>query len=122
MSTTGRLKTWKTYQAAWSAVDETQRRELLAQSVAPEIVYADPGSQTHGVDELSTRIAASQERFPGATFCDDSFLEHHDQGLFHWTMFAGDGAVFATGSSFGRFGGDGRLVQATGFFGPPTES
>ena len=122
MSKTDRLTIWKTYQAAWSAVDEAERRELLAKSVAPEIVYTDPGSQTHGADELVTRIAASQMQFPGATFRNDNFLGHHDQALFNWTMFAGDGRVFATGSSFARFGDDGRLVQATGFFGTPDKS
>jgi len=61
------------------------------------------------------RIAQSQQKFTGAYFRNDSFLEHHDQGLFLWTMYDKDGRAFVKGSSFGRFGTDGRLVQATGF-------
>ena len=34
-------------------------------------------------------------------------------------MYDGAGRVFVTGESFGRFGDDGRLVQATGFFEAP---
>lgn len=113
------LKTWNTYQSAWGPVGEAERRELLAKSVSDDIAYTDPGSQTRGVDALAARIAASQRMFPGACFRNDAFLAHHGQGLFHWTMVDGAGAVFVKGTSFGRFGEDGRLVQATGFFEVP---
>ena len=113
------LETWSTYQSAWRPIGEAERRELLARSVSDEILYTDPASQVRGVDALAERIAASQERFAGSRFHNDSFLEHHGQGLFHWTMYDADGAVFVKGSSFGRFGEDGRLTQATGFFEAP---
>ena len=92
---------------------------MLAQSVSDAISYTDPASQVEGVRALAARITASQARFPGCRFQNDSFLEHHDQALFNWTMYDADGAVFVKGSSFGRFGQDGRLVQATGFFKAP---
>lgn len=119
MNNEARLKTWNTYQSAWRSIGDDERRELLAQSVADDVVYTDPGSQVHGVDALAARIAHSQQTYPGAHFKNDSFLEHHDQGLFQWTMFGADDAVIARGASYGRFGDDGRLVQATGFFEPP---
>jgi len=119
VSNDAHLKTWNVYQSAWGPIDEEQRRSLLRQSVADDILYTDPGSQTHGLEELVARIEQSQQAFPGAHFENDSFLEHHDQGLFQWTMYDGKGAVFVKGSSFGRFGEDGRLVQATGFFTTP---
>ena len=110
------LKTWNRYQSAWGPMSDAQRRQLLEQSVANEIVYTDPASQVQGVEALVERIAASQAQYAGSHFQNDSFLEHHGQGLFHWTMYDAKGAVFVKGSSFGRFGDDGRLVQATGFF------
>lgn len=119
MNNQDHLNTWNIYQSAWGPVSEDERRERLSRSVSDTIVYTDPGSQVEGVDALATRIAASQEKFAGYTFRNDSFLEHHGQGLFHWTMYDASGAVFVKGSSFGRFGDDGRLVQATGFFEPP---
>lgn len=121
MNSEDRLKTWNIYQSAWGPIDEAERRGLLKQSVADEIVYTDPGSQTHSLDELVTRIGKSQEQFPGARFKNDSFLEHHDQGIFQRTMYDGRGEVFVKGASFGRFGEDGRLAQATGFFEAPTK-
>lgn len=68
------LKTWNTYQSAWGPIEEAERRELLAQSVADDILYTDPGSQTHGAAALAERIAASQRQFPGAHSRNDSFL------------------------------------------------
>jgi len=92
---------------------------LIEQSVAADCLYTDPGSQIQGRDALMIRISQTQLKFPGAYFRNDSFLEHHEQGLFRWTMYDGIGRVFVKGESFGRFGDDGRLVQATGFFDVP---
>ena len=118
MNNPDHLKTWNLYQAAWSAVPDRERRHLIEQSVSQNCVYTDPGSQAHGIDELIKRIEESQRTFPGAHFHNDDFLEHHDQGLFHWTMFDGENHVFVKGSSFGRFE-DELLVRATGFFKTP---
>jgi SnoaL-like domain len=122
MNSETHLKTWNTYQRAWGPVDESERTELLRGSVSDDILYTDPASQTHGVQELIARIAQTQQKFAGAYFRNDSFLEHHDQGLFFWTMYDGEGRVFVKGSSFGRFGADGRLTQATGFFEVPPKT
>ena len=119
MNSERHLQTWNIYQSAWGPVGVTERRSLLSRSVADDIVYTDPSSQMHGVDELVERIAASQRQFAGARFENNSFLEHHGQGLFHWTMYNGAGEIFVRGTSFGRFGEDGRLIQATGFFQRP---
>jgi SnoaL-like domain len=115
------LKTWNAYQRAWGPVHESEREELLRLSVSEDVLYTDPSSQTHGLQELMARIAQSQAKFTGAYFENDSFSEHHDHGLFRWTMYDRDGQVFVRGTSFGRFGADGRLVQATGFFEVPTK-
>lgn len=110
------LQTWNVYQSAWAPISDEERRELLRRSVSDDIVYTDPGSQVLGADALAERIAKSQEQFPGARFRNDSFIAHHGQGLFQWTMLNGEGADTVKGSSYARFGEDGRLVQATGFF------
>ncbi|HVX79159.1 MAG TPA: nuclear transport factor 2 family protein [Bradyrhizobium sp.] len=115
------LKTWNAYQRAWGPVLETEREELLRSSVSDDILYTDPSSQIHGLHELMVRIAQSQRTFTGAYFRNDSFLEHHNEGLFSWTMYDKDGRVFVKGTSFGRFGADGRLVKATGFFAVPSK-
>ena len=110
------LETWKVYQSAWAPIGDAERRELLARSVADDIVYTDPASPVQGAAALAERIGNSQEQFPGARFRNDSFLEHHGQGLFSWTMLDGKGSEAVKGASYARFDADGKLVQATGFF------
>ncbi|WP_246554004.1 nuclear transport factor 2 family protein [Bradyrhizobium ottawaense] len=87
MNDEARLKTWNAYQAAWGPVGESERRRLLEQSVAADCVYTDPGSQVAGREALMARIGQTQLKFPGACFRNDSFLEHHEQALFRWTMY-----------------------------------
>jgi SnoaL-like domain len=120
MSSDGRLTIWTSYQAAWGPVADEVRQRLLAESVGDDFLYTDPSSQVHGRGALAARIAVTQQAFAGAYFENDSFLAHHDQGLFHWTMYHRDGRPFVKGTSFARFGADGRLVQATGFFEAPS--
>ncbi len=110
------LKIWNVYQSAWAPIGEAEWRDLLRQSVSDDIVYTYPTSKVHGMEALAERIGKTKEQFPGARFRNDSFLEHNGQGLFQWTMLNGEGAEALKGSSFARFGEDGRLVQATGFF------
>ena len=112
--------TWEAYQSAWSDIPTDERRRILSRSVADDCVYSDPTDLCHGVDELITHIEGSQKKVPGARFRNDKLLVHHDQAMSNWTMFDGNGATVATGTSYARFRGDGRLVQMTGFFEPKT--
>lgn len=113
-----KLETWKTYQAAWSDMPDDDRRALLSRSVTDDCIYSDPTDSCDGVDALIAHIEGSQKKIPGARFQNDKFLDHHEQGLSEWTMFDGKGTVVATGTSYARFGGDGRLTHMTGFFEP----
>ena len=89
---------------------------LIVQSVDADICYIDPGSAVRGLDALLAKIQESQTKFPGAYFKNDTFLEHHDSGLFHWTMYDAQGTPKVKGSSYGAFGAGGKLRQASGFF------
>ena len=112
------LSTWKTYQAAWSDISAEERKELLRDSVSANCVYADPTAECRGIDELISKIEDSQKQYPGASFENTKFLDHHDQGLSNWTMHDATGGTVAVGTSYARFGQDGLLVQMTGFFEP----
>jgi hypothetical protein len=110
------LAAWHTYQAAWSGVTEAERQRMLDESVAPDCVYTDPTSVSHGHRELTAKMQATQRNFPGATFANDKFVHHHGQAISNWTMFDGNGNAIFTGTSYARYGEDGRLAQMTGFF------
>lgn len=110
------LSTWNMYQAAWSDISDSERQKLLTRSVAENCVYTDPTSECHGHKELIAKIKRSQQLRPGVSFKNDKFLDHHDQGLSHWTMYDASGKAILTGMSYARFGEDGRLTHMTGFF------
>ena len=112
------LATWNTYQAAWASPSAEERQQQLSRSVAAEAVYTDPTAECHGLAALVAHVEQSRQHYPGASFRNDKFLAHHDQALAWWTMRAADGSTLATGTSYARFGADGRLTQMTGFFSP----
>jgi len=84
-------------------------------SVAEDCIYNDPAKQCHGYVELTAKITDSERKYPGATFRNERFLEHHDQALINWMMLDGMGDQFVPGSSYVQFGDDGRLTLMTGF-------
>ena len=65
MNNTMCLKLWNMYQSAWETIALDERPRLLEESVAPDILYTDPTSQTHGLDELVEHIGQFQSQFSG---------------------------------------------------------
>jgi hypothetical protein len=110
------LATWTAYQSAWSAVSDDKRQQMLDDSVAPDCVYTDPVSISRGHRELTAKMQATQRNFPGATFRNDTFAQHHGQAISSWTMLDRNGTAIFIGTSYARYGDDGRLAQMTGFF------
>ena len=90
----------------------------ITDSVSPDCVYTDPASVSRGHRELTAKMQATQRNFPGARFRNDKFAQHHGQAVSSWTMLDGTGSAIFTGTSYARYGDDGRLAQMTGFFEP----
>lgn len=118
MSIDKQLENWNTWQAAWADIPADERRAMLAASVAPEAVYTDPTSISHGYDEITAKVLAAQVNFPGCTFRPDKFHAHHGQAISEWTMLDGTGKPIFVGVSHARFASDDRLSSMIGFFEP----
>ena len=110
--------TWATYQRAWEDVSSAERQDLLKESVTDDCIYTDPTGQTHTRAELVAYIEKFRESMPTGSFQNHKFLEHHDQSLAEWVLLQ-NGADFQPGSSWARFGEDGRITNVTGFFATP---
>ena len=108
--------TWTTYQDAWADVTPAERQSLLSRSVAEDCVFADPSTEGHGLKALTAHIEQFQKLYPGASFKTPKLPEHHGQALAEWKMYGKDGAELSSGTSFARFGEDGRLTHLIGFF------
>ena len=112
---TANARSWDVYQAAWARISDDQRRALVDASVAEEAVYSDPAGPRVGREALIAYVRAAQEKTPGVWFRQTLFLEHHQQAFSRWERLSADGAAPVVGSSYARFGPDGRLVQMAGF-------
>ena len=118
MADDGQRETWRTYQAAWEEVSGDERRRLLRDSVAPHCRYSDPAGECEGIEALAVRIERARDEAPGISFRNDEFRSHHQQCVAVWRRLAATGAADFVGTSYGRFGADGRLVQISGFPAP----
>jgi hypothetical protein len=107
------------YAAAWYAADDGERHALLERAWAEGGTYCDPTATVRGREALGVHIAGFQQRWPGHRIELTSGVDEHDGHLrFEWRMLDPDGAVALVGIDFGSLGGDGRLEQIVGFFGP----
>jgi hypothetical protein len=118
MSTEKQLENWNTWQAAWADIPAEQRQSMLEKSIAPEVMYTDPDSVSHGFEEITAKIVKAQENFPGCTFRQEKFHAHHRQAISEWTMLNGEGQPIFIGVSYAQFADDDRLTSMIGFFAP----
>jgi len=85
-------------------IHETEREELLRSSVSDNILYTDPSSQTHGLQELMVRIGAIAAEVHGRILQKRQLSRASRPGTLPLDMYDKDGRAFVKGSSFGRFG------------------
>jgi hypothetical protein len=108
-----------TYLSAYGESDGRRRKQLIADSFAPDATLADPPLDAvghHGLDEM---FVAVQTQFPGHTFRRSSGIdEHHGVARYEWELVAADGTVSVSGTDVVRFDADDKLASVVGFFGP----
>jgi hypothetical protein len=107
---------WASYLAAYSDIADIERRQLLEQSVADDMMFTNPGGQGETRAALIAHIENFQKTMPGTYFSTEKVFVHHDELLAIWAMHKPDGANVATGYNFVRPGEDGRFTYMAGFF------
>jgi hypothetical protein len=106
---------WNRYAAIWSSDPDTRSSELAA-CLADDVNYCDPNGLVAGRPAISAYMGGFQLSAPGAKFCIDKVIHHHDRTLAHWTLYGPGDNALQTGTSFGQLDDDGRLRSITGFF------
>ena len=107
---------WNDYLEAYGNVLPEERRRLLQKSLSDDVVSTNPAEETEGFEGLLVHVEQFQQRLPGAYFKLNKLLFHHEQALAEWTLYKSDGSALRTARTYGRFDGQGRLKQLTGFF------
>ena len=105
------------YIAAWNETDARRRRDLVARTWTEEGSYLDPLVHGDGHDEISSMMAAVQQRFPGYRFRLAGGIDAHNGRVrFRWEAGGEAGSpLYFAGTDFATLAGDGRFVSVTGF-------
>lgn len=111
-------ETWKNWYGAWAEPDADKRRSLLERCCTEDFTYADDYTTLEGLDMLSLHIANCLKFMPGmtveqagpATVC-------RGQVLVPWRSAGAEGMRAFAGQMVARVGLDGRLRDATSFWG-----
>jgi SnoaL-like domain len=119
MDSTSAKTIWDIYTAAWSEPSPAKRTALFEQSLDPQCVYTDPTVQANGYGPLSDYMAQLRSNIPGIRFVTTDFSFHNEHILTHWQMLDGKSQMLAQGSSYGKYGANGRVTQMTIFFAEP---
>ena len=103
----------------WSDADAESRTRTLARVAAESVRFHDRFSALEGTEELAAHVAAAQRFMPGLVLKRRGDVRHC-QGvvLCDWDAVGPDGSPRGAGTNVFQFGGDGRIVAATGFWSP----
>jgi hypothetical protein len=110
----------RSFGAAWNEPDAAARMAILESIWARKAVNIQPDVEAVvGRQAFSDHIDDFQAGRPGDYFewrhWSSGYL-HHDRIVMYWRICTADDEVLLEGATFGRIGGDGRLVEATAFY------
>ena len=112
-------ETWDTWYQAWAEPEPTRRKELLEKCCASDFTYADDYTTLEGLDMLSLHIANCLKFMPGMTVTQAGpAVVCRGQVLVPWRSAGAEGMPTFAGQMYARVALDGRLQEATSFWGP----
>jgi hypothetical protein len=106
-----------TYLAAWNAVSQTDREELLAKSFSPTATYLDPHvtNPLTGIEQMSELIAQFRTRFRHKIEPTSIIDVHHNVFRVSWQLRDESDAVISTGLFCGEIDRTSRISKLIGF-------
>ncbi|MDR7280911.1 nuclear transport factor 2 family protein [Catenuloplanes atrovinosus] len=109
------------YLAAWNETDPARRRDLVAETFAPDCRYVDPLIDATGRDALDAAIAGAQRQigalFPGSPLRPLGTPEtHHDVVRFRWAITPDGTEPAVIGSDVLTLDDRGLITSVIGFF------
>lgn len=108
--------TWEKYTSTWKMTDKAARLAMFSEVLANHAVYTDPLVQATTWEELIAYMENFHQQVPGGHFVTTSFLSHHQKSIANWEMKTGENVTVGTGTSYGEYDDQGRLVSMNGFF------
>ena len=103
---------------AWGEADPARQSALLEESVAPGIVFRDKHSNTTGLDDLKTHLAAAVKFMPGMRLKREGAVAHcQGTAVVRWVLVGPNDAEMGRGTNVCDLSPDGRLARVVGLWG-----
>ncbi len=111
------------YERAWNASGEDERRRLLEASLTDDCELVEPRGRFAGREAILERISGFAQRFPGARVeITTTVDEHNSLARYGWKIVDRDGTLVLDGIDVVERSDDGRLRKVVMFFGPLQEA
>jgi uncharacterized protein YndB with AHSA1/START domain len=105
------------YFSLWSEPEATTRRAGLAALVAGDVAFRDAFSCTHGLEDLSEHLGATQVHMPGLKLRRSGDVRHcQGTAVVDWVAEGPDGQARATGTNVFDLAADGRIARIVGLW------
>jgi len=107
-----------TFLAAWNEPDPGERVRLLGLCATEEVAFRDAYSCTAGIGDLAAHLGAVQTFMPGMTLSrDGEVAQCQGTAIAPWIARKADDSVAGRGRNVFEFSPEGKIRQATGFWG-----
>lgn len=111
-----RVQTYERYLAAWLAIPDANRLQLLDASLSEKIVFANPQQTRHGISEILEHLQGFQRRSPGGSFRTNTMVGWGTDALAEWQLVDATGAARFSGYDVLHFD-DQDLIETILLFG-----
>ena len=92
-----RVQIYDLYLTAWSAVPDSERAQLLRQSLSDQIVFTNSIQTRRGLSDVDAHLKAFQIHIPGASFRLKNMLGWGTYALAEWQLVDAEGKPGFTG-------------------------
>ena len=104
-----RVKTYRTYLSAWSAIADDERARLLRETLSEQIVFANPLQTRRGLADVAAHLQVFQQRSPGGSFQMNEMLGWDNHGIATWQLVDAKGQLGFWGYDVLAFDAQGRI-------------
>ncbi len=109
---------------AWNEKDLTKIRSHVDNSVAENIVFADPSNFIHGIDAFEKMVKDFRLKYPESIVKRTSGIDsHNNRCRYSWEIYVGE-MMIVKGFDVATLNENGLVERIDGFFGdfPPLEN
>ncbi len=104
-----RVQMYDLYLAAWSAVPDAERRQMLRESLSETIVFENPMQTRRGLADVVKHLEGFQVRSPGGSFRMNNMVGWAAGALAEWQLVNAQGEPGVSGYDVLTFDEHGRI-------------